>query len=78
MKLAAPINSPIAKLPASLLSAEKVENTSGDPFENARKVTPAYISIPSIISSFRKSGVRGKRERLYDRFTQSQSRSDVG
>lgn len=44
MKLAAPINSPIAKLPASLLSAEKVEKTSGDPFEKAKNVTPAYTS----------------------------------
>lgn len=41
MKLAAPINSPMAKLPESLLRAANVEKTSGLPLEKARKVTPA-------------------------------------
>ena len=41
MKNAAPINSPIARLPDPTFIAEKVENKSGEPFPSARKVTPA-------------------------------------
>ena len=41
---AAPSSSPIAKLPESARIAEKVENTSGEPFPNAKKVTPATFS----------------------------------
>ena len=44
IKEAAPNNSPTAKLPVLLRIAEKVENTSGLPFPNARKVTPATFS----------------------------------
>ena len=44
MKEAAPNNSPTAKLPVLLRMAEKVENTSGLPFPNARNVTPATFS----------------------------------
>ena len=41
---AAPSNSPIARLPELAFMAEKVEKTSGEPFPNARKVTPATSS----------------------------------
>ena len=44
MNDAAPSSSPIAKLPESARMAENVENTSGEPFPNARKVTPATFS----------------------------------
>ena len=44
MNDAAPSSSPIAKLPESARMAENVENTSGLPFPNARKVTPATFS----------------------------------
>ena len=44
MKDAAPSSSPIAKLPELARMAENVENTSGLPFPNARKVTPATFS----------------------------------
>jgi hypothetical protein len=33
----------MASEPALDLSAAKVENTSGDPFEKARNVTPAWL-----------------------------------
>jgi len=41
MKLAAPMSSPMARLPESERRAAKVEKTSGLPLEKARKVTPA-------------------------------------
>lgn len=44
MKDAAPRSSPMARLPELARMAEKVENTSGLPFPNARKVTPATFS----------------------------------
>src|SRR5262245_45006902 len=44
MKNAAPINSPMAKLPEPTLMAENVENRSGEPFPKAKKVTPAMDS----------------------------------
>lgn len=42
MNEAAPKSSPIANAPEFDLKAAKVEKTSGDPFEKARNVTPAY------------------------------------
>lgn len=45
MNPAAPMSSPIARLPLLLLMAAKVEKTSGLPFPNARKVTPAMLSL---------------------------------
>ncbi len=44
MKDAAPKSSPIAKPPAFERRAENVANTSGLPFPNARRVTPATFS----------------------------------
>ena len=44
MKNAAPISSPIARLPEPTLIAANVENKSGDPFPRARNVTPAIDS----------------------------------
>jgi hypothetical protein len=44
MNDAAPSSSPIAKLPEFARMAENVENTSGLPLPNARKVTPATLS----------------------------------
>lgn len=44
MKDAAPRSSPIAKLPELVRRAENVAKTSGLPFPNARKVTPATFS----------------------------------
>jgi len=44
MNEAAPNSSPTARLPVLVLMAEKVENTSGLPFPNARNVTPATFS----------------------------------
>lgn len=41
MKDAAPNNSPIANAPELVLRAANVEKTSGEPLENAKKVTPA-------------------------------------
>lgn len=41
MKNAAPMSSPIARLPLPTLMAANVEKRSGDPFPRARKVTPA-------------------------------------
>jgi hypothetical protein len=56
MKVAAPINSPIAKLPLFDRIAAKVEKTSGLPFPNARKVTPVRLSLnPRILASVLKS-----------------------
>ena len=43
MNDAAPINSPMARLPLPARIDENVENTSGLPFPNARKVTPATL-----------------------------------
>ena len=45
MKLAAPSSSPMARLPLFDRMAAKVENTSGLPFPNARKVTPVRLSL---------------------------------
>lgn len=45
MKPAAPINSPIARLAELVLKAANVEKTSGLPFPNAKKVTPAMLSL---------------------------------
>lgn len=45
MNPAAPINSPIAKLPLCVFIAAKVEKTSGLPLPKARKVTPAMLSL---------------------------------
>lgn len=42
MKEAAPKSSPMARDPEPDFMAPKVENTSGDPFPKARKVTPAW------------------------------------
>jgi hypothetical protein len=39
---AAPINSPIANEPELLDMALNVLNTSGEPFPNAKKVTPVF------------------------------------
>jgi hypothetical protein len=44
MKKAAPMSSPMAKLPEPTLMAANVEKRSGDPFPSARKVTPAMDS----------------------------------
>lgn len=44
INVAAPRSSPTAKLPDCARIAENVENTSGLPFPNARKVTPATFS----------------------------------
>jgi hypothetical protein len=56
MKVAAPINSPIAKLPLLDRIAAKVEKTSGLPFPNARKVTPVRLSLsPRMLASVLKS-----------------------
>ena len=45
IKVAAPINSPMAKLPLFDLIAAKVEKTSGLPFPKARNVTPVKLSL---------------------------------
>jgi hypothetical protein len=45
MKLAAPMSSPTAKLPLFVLIAANVEKTSGLPLPNAKKVTPARLSL---------------------------------
>lgn len=51
MKPAAPISSPTAKLPLCVLIAANVEKTSGLPLPNAKKVTPAMLSlIPRIFA----------------------------
>lgn len=42
---AAPRSSPIARLPDPARIAENVENKSGEPFPNAKKVTPATFSL---------------------------------
>ena len=44
MKNAAPMSSPIARLPEPTRIAANVENRSGEPFPSARKVTPAIDS----------------------------------
>ena len=49
INVAAPSNSPMAKLPELACIAENVEKTSGLPFPKAKKVTPAtFSSRPSI------------------------------
>jgi hypothetical protein len=59
MKVAAPKSSPIAKLPDPARMAENVENTSGLPFPNARKVTPAtFSSSPRSWAIVAKFGVK--------------------
>lgn len=45
INVAAPINSPMAKLPLFDLIAAKVEKTSGLPFPKARNVTPVKLSL---------------------------------
>ncbi len=45
MKPAAPISSPTARLPLCVFMAANVEKTSGLPFPNAKKVTPAMLSL---------------------------------
>jgi hypothetical protein len=45
MKLAAPMSSPTAMLALLEPIAAKVLKTSGEPFPNARKVTPARLSL---------------------------------
>lgn len=45
LKVAAPMSSPTANPSVPLLIAEKVLNTSGLPLPNARKVTPAVLSL---------------------------------
>src|SRR5215207_8382851 len=42
MKEAAPMSSPTARDPELIFIAAKVLNTSGEPFPNAKNVTPAY------------------------------------
>jgi hypothetical protein len=56
IKVAAPISSPIAKLPLFDRIAANVENTSGLPLPNARKVTPVRLSLnPRILASVLRS-----------------------
>ena len=56
MKLAAPISSPMARLPLFERMAAKVEKTSGLPLPNARNVTPVRLSLkPNILASVLKS-----------------------
>jgi hypothetical protein len=56
MKLAAPINSPMARLPLFERMAANVEKTSGLPLPNARKVTPVRLSLkPRMLASVLKS-----------------------
>lgn len=51
MKLAAPMSSPTAILALLELIAAKVLKTSGEPFPNARNVTPARLSLrPRIVA----------------------------
>lgn len=52
MKVAAPMSSPIARLPLFDRIAAKVEKTSGLPFPKARNVTPVRLSlIPRMLAS---------------------------
>lgn len=56
MKVAAPINSPIAKLPLFERIAANVENTSGLPLPNARNVTPVRLSLnPKMLANVLRS-----------------------
>ena len=56
MKLAAPINSPTAKLPLLDRIAANVEKTSGLPLPNARNVTPVKLSLnPNMLASVLRS-----------------------
>lgn len=50
IKEAAPINSPIASEPILERIALKVENKSGLPLPNAKKVTPVYLYVYICIS----------------------------
>jgi hypothetical protein len=51
IKEAAPISSPTASEPEPIFIAANVLNTSGDPFPNARNVTPAMLSdIPRMLA----------------------------
>ena len=67
MNVAAPSSSPMARLPEFARIAEKVENTSGEPLPNARKVTPAtFSSRPRIWAMVARFGVK-KSEALMPR-----------
>jgi hypothetical protein len=56
IKLAAPINSPIARLPLFDRMAANVEKTSGLPFPKARNVTPVKLSLmPRMLASVLRS-----------------------
>jgi hypothetical protein len=56
MKLAAPISSPMARLPLFDLMAANVEKTSGLPLPNARNVTPVKLSLrPKILAKVLRS-----------------------
>ena len=65
IKLAAPINSPTANSPAPALIAVYVPNKSGDPFPNARNVTPARFSS------------RRRREESVERLGQKKSEEEM-
>lgn len=59
------MSSPIARLNVPPFRAEKVLNTSGLPFPNARKVTPAVLSFkPSTVA-------------MVDRFGQKKSEAEI-
>lgn len=62
---AAPMSSPIARPNESLFSAAKVEKTSGLPFPNARKVTPAVDSL------------RPRYEAMVDKLGQKKSEAEI-
>jgi len=65
LKLAAPINSPIARPKVPPFNAEKVEKTSGLPFPKARNVTPAVDSV------------RPRYAAIVDRFGQKKSEAEI-
>ena len=67
MKVAAPMSSPIAKLPELARMAENVEKTSGLPFPKANNVTPAtFSSKPSSWEMVARLGIK-KSEALMPR-----------
>ena len=67
MNVAAPMSSPMAKLPELARMAENVEKTSGLPFPKAKKVTPAtFSSKPSSWEMVARFGVK-KSEALMPR-----------
>ena len=73
IKVAAPSSSPMARLPELARMAEKVENTSGLPLPNARKVTPAtFSSSPRICASVPRLGQK-KSEALIPRVEKRKS-----